>query len=88
MHLPEKIFGAKKDSLFEALGIAVILLMSFHLVSERIVHAEFPGGDQGSWMSVAAQVSRGEGFTTRWLEYPFLQRAALPRPRSCRRLRW
>ena len=31
-------------------------------------------------MSVAAQVARGEGFTTRWLEYPFLQRATLPRP--------
>jgi hypothetical protein len=67
-------------SIFEALAIVIIVLVSFHLVSERINHAEFPGGDQGSWMGVAAQVCRGEGFTTRWLEYPFLHRATLPRP--------
>jgi 4-amino-4-deoxy-L-arabinose transferase-like glycosyltransferase len=69
-----------KKAFLEMLAFVLLLFLSFHLVSERIIHAEFPGGDQGSWMSVAAQVARGEGFTTRWLEYPFLQHAALPRP--------
>jgi hypothetical protein len=73
LSLSKKAFG-------ELLAFLLLLFLSFHLVSERIVHAEFPGGDQGSWMSVAAQVARGEGFTTRWLEYPFLKRATLPRP--------
>ena len=31
-------------------------------------------------MSVAAELSRGNGFTTRWLEHPFLTPYAVPRP--------
>ena len=64
----------------EAAALLIIALLSYHLVSERIAHARFPGGDEGSWMSVAAQVARGEGFTTRWLEHYFLRPSELPRP--------
>jgi hypothetical protein len=69
-----------RASVLEAAALLLILALSFHLVSERVVHARFPGGDEGSWMSVAAQVARGEGFTTRWLEHYFLRPAELPRP--------
>jgi hypothetical protein len=66
--------------IIEALGLLFIIIISYHLVSERIEHADFPGGDEGSWMSAAAQLARGEGFTTRWMELPFLRPATLPRP--------
>jgi hypothetical protein len=59
---------------------AAILLLSFHLVYERIHCTQLPDGDEGSWMSVSAQLMHGEGFTTRWLEFPFLPHPDLPRP--------
>jgi 4-amino-4-deoxy-L-arabinose transferase-like glycosyltransferase len=71
-------------ALLELIAFVVILLVSYHFVSERIRCARFPGGDQGSWMGAAAQVARGEGFTTRWLEFPFLKPAGLPRPDDLR----
>jgi hypothetical protein len=66
--------------IIEALALLFVIIISYHLVSERIEHADFPGGDEGSWMSAAAQLARGEGFTTRWMELPFLRPATLPRP--------
>jgi hypothetical protein len=69
-----------KAALFEIISFSLVLLVSFHLVFERLRCAQFPGGDEGSWMSAAAQVARGDGFTTRWLEMPFLKPTALPRP--------
>jgi hypothetical protein len=56
------------------------LLVSLHLLEERIAFRILPAGDEGSWMNIAAQVLRGEGFTTRWLEHPFLEPCTLPRP--------
>jgi hypothetical protein len=60
--------------------IVVLLGTSFHFLSERMEHRTFPSGDEGSWLGVAAEVSRGHGFTTRWLEHPFLSPYTLPRP--------
>jgi len=61
-------------------ALIVILLIAQHLLSERIQQRTFPDGDEGSWMAVASQLAKGEGFTTRWLEHPFLVPYALPRP--------
>ncbi len=68
-----------KFSIGELLLVLFIVGISFHLVSERIAHAGYPTGDEGSWMSAAAEVSRGHGFTTLWYEHPFLLPATLPR---------
>jgi Dolichyl-phosphate-mannose-protein mannosyltransferase len=64
----------------QILYIVSLLGISFHFLSERIDHRSFPSGDEGSWLSVAAEASRGHGFTTRWLEHPFLTPYSLPRP--------
>jgi hypothetical protein len=77
IHLQSKLTRAY---ILEVAALLFIAVVSYHLVSERITHARFPGGDEGSWMSVAAQLTRGEGFTTRWLEHPFLKPTTLPRP--------
>jgi 4-amino-4-deoxy-L-arabinose transferase-like glycosyltransferase len=66
--------------LLQFLFIAIVLGISFHFLSERIERRPFPLGDEGSWLSVAAEASRGHGFTTRWLEHPFLSPYSLPRP--------
>ncbi len=76
----EKTIFHAKTPLASVCALVGVLFISYHLISQRINHADFPGGDQGSWMSVAAQLSRGEGFTTRWLEHPFLRPLTLPRP--------
>jgi hypothetical protein len=60
--------------------VAVILSTALYLTVMRLDHRRFPSGDEGSWMSVAAQLTRGEGFTTRWYEHPFLKHPMLPRP--------
>ncbi len=60
--------------------VLAVLAVGLHLVSERIGYIRLPGGDEGSWMSVAAEMARGEGFFTRWLEYHFLEPYQLPRP--------
>jgi hypothetical protein len=64
----------------ELLVLIAIELLAFHLASERINARQFPQGDEGSWMMVASQVAHGQGFTTRWLEHPFLTPTVLPRP--------
>jgi hypothetical protein len=64
----------------ETAAVAVLLCIQFHFLSERINFRSVPSGDEGSWMSVAAQLCRGEGFTTRWLEHPFLTPYSIPRP--------
>jgi hypothetical protein len=64
----------------EAVIVAGLLMLQFHFLSERIDCRVLPSGDEGSWMSVAAQLCRGEGFTTRWLEFPFQKPQSLPRP--------
>jgi hypothetical protein len=62
-------------------GIAgVCLLAALHFLALRIRAAALPQGDEGSWLAVAAELSRGHGFTTRWLEYHFLKPYTLPRP--------
>jgi hypothetical protein len=60
--------------------VAVVLLITFHLLNQRINQHTFPSGDEGSWMGVASQLERGEGFTTRWFEHPYLKHPMLPRP--------
>ena len=60
--------------------IFIILLISFHFIRERVNYAGIPSGDEGSWMAVAAELSRGNGFTTRWLEWHFQKPYILPRP--------
>jgi len=64
----------------EAVIVTAIMLGSIHLFAERISHAGLPDGDEGSWMSVAAEFSHGQGFTTLWYEHPFQKPAILPRP--------
>lgn len=78
-HTSDPFFG-KKFSLFEWIGAALALFLCFHFLSIRIHAAGLPGGDEGSWLSVAAELSRGHGFTTRWLEQHFLTPYTLPRP--------
>jgi hypothetical protein len=72
--------GIRPGHIAEAATVTVLLLIQFHFLSERIDHRVLPSGDEGSWMSVAAQLCHGEGFTTRWLEHPFLAPYSIPRP--------
>lgn len=64
----------------EVLYCTILVAVAWHLVGERIDHRAFPHGDEGSWMAAAAELSHGNGFTTRWLEHGFLKPYALPRP--------
>jgi hypothetical protein len=72
--------GIRLKHFAEAAAVTALLLVQFHFLSERINFRSVPSGDEGSWMSVAAQLCRGEGFTTRWLEHPFLVPYSIPRP--------
>lgn len=72
--------GIRLKHFAETAVVAALLLIQFHFLSERISCRSMPSGDEGSWMSVAAQLCRGEGFTTRWLEHPFLVPYSIPRP--------
>jgi hypothetical protein len=75
MHLrPYRIWIA------EAAWFLLLLIISLHFLAERIDTRSIPHGDEGSWMSVAAELSNGNGFTTRWLEHGFLKPYTLPRP--------
>jgi 4-amino-4-deoxy-L-arabinose transferase-like glycosyltransferase len=62
--------------------MALLLPLGFaaHCLWLRIHALQFPSGDEGSWLAVAAQWSRGEGFTTRWLEHHWQLPYVLPRP--------
>lgn len=64
----------------EAAGAVLALLAGYHFLALRVRAGGLPGGDEGSWLSVAAELARGNGFTTRWLEAHFLEPYALPRP--------
>ncbi len=64
----------------EIIILGIILAIAFHVLQERIVCRAMPSGDEGSWMAVATQLSKGQGFTTKWLEYTFLSHWDLPRP--------
>lgn len=66
--------------LLECVFVTAILLAGFHCIAERIDLRTMPSGDEGSWLSVAAELSRGHGFSTHWLEYQFQKPYALPRP--------
>jgi hypothetical protein len=66
--------------LFEAVYCALLVAAAWHLVGERIDQRALPRGDEGSWMAAAAELSNGNGFTTRWLEHGFLKPYTLPRP--------
>ncbi|NLG17540.1 MAG: glycosyltransferase family 39 protein [Fibrobacter sp.] len=70
----------RTSHILEILLLAAIFLAGIHLLRERIDQKIIPYGDEGSWMSVASEVARGNGFATRWLEYPFLKPYAVPRP--------
>ena len=73
----------KRNILFiaaEMLFIAGVLFSGFHFLQQRIALRLIPSGDEGSWMAVAAELARGNGFTTRWLEHSFLTPYTLPRP--------
>ena len=58
---------------FEVVLVIAVLLLSIHFHARDIRHRVLPGGDEGSWMAVASQLEAGEGFSTRWLEHPFLK---------------
>ena len=62
-----------------ALAVAALFL-GLYFLSLRIRAAGLPLGDQGSWLSVAAELVRGHGFTTQWLEYHWQTPYVLPRP--------
>ncbi len=64
----------------EAAGAALALAVGFHFLALRVRAGGLPVGDEGSWLSVAAELAKGHGFTTRWLEAHFLVPYALPRP--------
>lgn len=64
----------------ELLAAGAALLLAWHLLALRIRAGGLPMGDEGSWIAVAAELARGNGFTTRWLEGHFLTPYALPRP--------
>jgi hypothetical protein len=65
---------------WEWAALSLALLAAWHFLSLRIAASSRPQGDEGSWLSVAAELSRGHGFTTRWLELHFLRPYAVPRP--------
>lgn len=67
-------------TLWEGLGVVLALSASVYFLQLRIRGGYPPGGDEGSWMSVASEVAHGRGYTTRWLEGHFLTPYALPRP--------
>jgi hypothetical protein len=69
-----------RNRIAEGCVVAALLCLSFHFVNERIHCPAQPAGDEGSWMSAAAELSRGHGFSTNWLEHAFLVPATLPRP--------
>lgn len=73
-------FSAWKAWAWETAGAMLALLAGFHFLALRVRAGGLPGGDEGSWLSVAAEVARGHGFTTHWLEAHFLTPYALPRP--------
>jgi hypothetical protein len=64
----------------EIAAAAIALAIGFHFLALRIRAGGLPSGDEGSWMSVAAELAHGHGFATRWLEAHFLVPYALPRP--------
>ncbi len=86
MTLPDKSLRGtfskknKLHALFEVLFLLIALSFAFHFIQERIQHQILPGGDEGSWLSAAAQWSKGQGFSTNWLEYHYLEPYTLPRP--------
>jgi hypothetical protein len=65
---------------WEAAGAALALLAGFHFLALRVRAGGLPVGDEGSWLSVASELARGQGFSTRWLEGHYLLPYALPRP--------
>lgn len=68
----------------EISAVLIIVITGWWLLGLRTATHQFPSNDDGSWMSVAAQLSRGEGFTTCWYENPFLEHEHLPRPEDTR----
>ncbi|NLE01541.1 MAG: hypothetical protein GX640_16875, partial [Fibrobacter sp.] len=75
------IRNRKKTRLAVEVALVIIIeLIAFHFVEERTATRVDPTGDEGSWMMVATQIASGQGFTTRWLEHPFLKPFELPRP--------
>ncbi len=69
---------------WEAAGAALALLVGIHFLAMRVRAGGLPGGDEGSWLSVSAELARGHGWSTRWLELHFLRPYALPRPDDLR----
>ena len=69
-----------RKRIIEILCFSLLMCLGVHFIAERIEHATMPSGDEGSWLAAAAQESRGEGFSTRWLEYQFQKPYRLPRP--------
>lgn len=72
--------GVRIAAIAEIVWILLLMLIAVHFLAERIAVRSIPHGDEGSWLSVAAEFSQGNGFTTRWLEHGFLKPYALPRP--------
>ncbi len=64
----------------EILAVIAVLGWGLYFVWLRFSHYGLPHGDEGSWMSVAVELARGNGFTTRWLENHWLTPYSLPRP--------
>ncbi|HKP97765.1 MAG TPA: glycosyltransferase family 39 protein [Fibrobacteria bacterium] len=65
---------------WETIAAALALAAGFHFLAIRVRAGGLPQGDEGSWLSVAAELARGGGFGTRWLEFHFLVPYQLPRP--------
>lgn len=73
-------FTLKFSFVAECVYILLITAIAIHFLTERIACKNMPHGDEGSWMSVASELSKGNGYTTRWLEFSFLKPYDVPRP--------
>ncbi len=60
-------------------AVVFTLCLLLFLLCQRVSHHRLPHGDEGSWMAVAAELSKGNGFSTRWVEFPFLTPYEAPR---------
>jgi len=64
--------------------VSFIIGISLYLQIQRISYRTLPGGDESSWMSVASELIKGNGFFTRSLEFHWLEQYTLPRPEDFR----
>jgi hypothetical protein len=84
MHLPA-LRSMPLASAGKLLFLLAIALFAFALRLDLIAARSMPGGDEGSWMQVASNVARGDGFVSRVKEHFFTgANDAVRHPEDCR----